>query len=469
MFKDKRRSRGLAIAFGAIVMAFVGAACVADWRTFAIDRETQALLGDAFPSIEYLGDVNDAVRDIEAITDEFLDADVNKRAALHGKVDARWRDIDSLIAKYRALPAFEGEPELFVEVPVALREFDAAVRATISEAERGDVDRARVDSDVTVRPRANRMTHLVRAVVRLNAAQATLSANRIDKTRHAAVAFSALLTVIAVLLTAGAARWVFRLVRAHDELFASRLDLEERRAAELELFAQRVAHDLLSPLSSLTFCLAAFKKPSEHDAKLDHALTRARRCVLRAQQLVDSVFDFARSGGTPNLAASSDIREIVGEVVADVRELATSDRIEIVVAPIPGCSVGCSRGVLASILGNLVRNAVKYMSDSIERRVTIRATDLGGSVRFQVTDTGPGIAPDIEATLFQPYVRGAGVTQSGLGLGLATVRRFCEAYGGTVTVRSVTGRGSVFQVTLPKAAHVPAPASEPWMTGDVSS
>ena len=90
-------------------------------------------------------------------------------------------------------------------------------------------------------------------------------------------------------------------------------------------------------------------------------------------------------------------------------------------------------------------------------RVNIRVTDHGDFVRFEVEDTGPGIPAAIEDTLFQPYVRGDGATQPGLGLGLATVKRFCETHGGSVGARSNAGRGSLFYFTLPKAAPSPFP------------
>ena len=219
-----------------------------------------------------LGDVNGAVREIQASVDDLYDVDAPHDAEVHASIDRSWKAIDLALVRYRELPAFKGEAELFADIPAALRDFDVAVQTTIAEAESGAVDKARVDSDVLIRPRANRITHLIREVVRLNATNAVAAATRIDATRHATVALSALLNVIAVLLTFGAARWVVRLVRAHDELLAARLAFEEHRTAELEVFAQRVAHDLLSPLSSLSFCLAAFKKPSAEDPKLGHAL-----------------------------------------------------------------------------------------------------------------------------------------------------------------------------------------------------
>jgi signal transduction histidine kinase len=458
MMNEKRFSYRLFGAFGAVAIAFVAATILADWRTLAIDRETQALLTDAMPSMEYLSIANDAVRDIETAADDYPEVPVEQRAAAHANVERLWRIVDAQLARYQALPAFPGETELYRELPVALRDLDGVVRALWAEVEAGGVDKARIEADDVVRPRAYTATHILHELVRVNATNAVDSANRINQTRHATIAVSAALNAVAILLTIGTAGWVFRLFRSHNRLQRAHAELVEHRADELEVFSRRVAHDLLSPLSSLTFCLTAFKKVSEREPKLEHALTRARQCVLRAQQLVDNVFDFARSGGAPNPAARTEIQEAVEQVVDDARGVDAADAAQIEVGPLPKCAVRCSRGVLASILGNLVRNAVKYMRDSVIRSVIIRVTEAGDFVRFEVEDTGPGIPVAIEDTLFQPYVRGEGVTQPGLGLGLATVKRFCEAYGGTVGARSQPGRGSVFFFTLPRAASSSTPA-----------
>jgi signal transduction histidine kinase len=469
MLTDTRFSRGLFAAFGAVAIAFVAATILADWRTLSIDQETQTLLTDAMPSIEYLVAASDAVRDIEAAADDYPEVPVAQRPAARLKVDALWKAVDTELDLYRKLPDFDEERDLYDGVPSALRDLDSSVRALFAEVEAGAVDKARVDADDEVRPRSTKVTGLLRQIVQRNAADAVESAHRINQTRHATTVVSAGLDAVAVLLTIGSAIWVLRLFQAHNRLAHAHAELVQHRADELEVFSRRVAHDLLSPLSSLTFSLSAFKKAAEKDPKLEHALARARQCVLRAQQLVDNVFEFARSGGSPDPTARTSIVDTIDAVVEEARAVSSEERADIDVGPLPACSVRCSRGVLSSILGNLVRNAVKYMRDSVVRSVSIRVTEVGELVRFEVEDTGPGIPPAIEATLFQPYVRGEGVTQPGLGLGLATVKRFCEAHGGTVGVRSTEGRGSVFFFTLPKAAPVgsAAPASE--VAGGASS
>jgi signal transduction histidine kinase len=99
-----------------------------------------------------------------------------------------------------------------------------------------------------------------------------------------------------------------------------------------------------------------------------------------------------------------------------------------------------------------VRNALTHLDAGPGKRVDILAADAGDRVRIEVRDTGPGLAPGTEARVFEPYVRGPGTAQPGLGLGLATVKRIVETHGGTVGVESRVGVGCRFWMELPRAA-----------------
>ncbi len=255
-----------------------------------------------------------------------------------------------------------------------------------------------------------------------------------------------------MLLAIAASVWVVRVFAAYARLLNAHGDLVERRAAELEQFGKRVAHDLLSPLSALTYCLGAFKRASEDDPKLVDALGRARACVARARAMVDGIFEFSLAGGNPARGESADVRDVIDQVKEEISSADAKDRPDIVVEPFDQVDVACSRGVLTSILANLMRNANKYMSDSAVKRISLRAIDRGDGVRVEVEDTGPGIPAGLEAAIFEPYVRAEGVTQPGLGLGLATVKRLCEAHGGNAGVDTKVGQGAIFWFTLPKAA-----------------
>jgi signal transduction histidine kinase len=83
-----------------------------------------------------------------------------------------------------------------------------------------------------------------------------------------------------------------------------------------------------------------------------------------------------------------------------------------------------------------------------------------GVIRFEVEDTGPGLPPAFLPRAFDPYVRGAGTAEPGLGLGLATVRRLVEGHRGRYGVQSRLGTGALFWFELP-AAELPAEPSGP--------
>ena len=120
--------------------------------------------------------------------------------------------------------------------------------------------------------------------------------------------------------------------------------------------------------------------------------------------------------------------------------------------PLRLASVACNKGLLTSALSNLVRNAITYLDGGPDKHVDVLAFDAGDRVRIEVRDNGPGLPPGAESRVFEPYVRGPGTAQPGLGLGLATVKRIVETHGGAVGVESRAGAGSRFWFELPKVA-----------------
>ena len=107
---------------------------------------------------------------------------------------------------------------------------------------------------------------------------------------------------------------------------------------------------------------------------------------------------------------------------------------------------------LRQVLINLVGNAVKFTSQG---GVTIRlGVKQNGGLRLviEVEDTGPGIEPEDQKRLFQPFVQlEQGGTRTGTGLGLAISRQFVQLMGGAIGVESTVGKGSIFRIELPVA------------------
>lgn len=128
--------------------------------------------------------------------------------------------------------------------------------------------------------------------------------------------------------------------------------------------------------------------------------------------------------------------------------MASGKGTEVLVDPFEDCDAACAPGVLASILSNLVRNGIRYIGDRPRKVVRVSVQHRGAVVRVEVEDTGPGLPSGMGSSVFEPYVRGQANTP-GLGLGLATVKRLAEGYGGSVGVLSRAGEGCTFWFELP--------------------
>ncbi|MES2938671.1 MAG: ATP-binding protein [Pseudomonadota bacterium] len=112
---------------------------------------------------------------------------------------------------------------------------------------------------------------------------------------------------------------------------------------------------------------------------------------------------------------------------------------------------------LSQILRNFVSNALKFTPRG-EVRVSVERIG-GDQVRFSVRDTGIGIAPEFHASIFEDYSQVQSALQKrlrGTGLGLSLSKRLAELLGGSVTVESEPGKGSVFSLTIPAPLGAPA-------------
>ena len=107
---------------------------------------------------------------------------------------------------------------------------------------------------------------------------------------------------------------------------------------------------------------------------------------------------------------------------------------------------------MKQILLNLLSNAVKFTPD--DGRVDVTAKFDTDKVEIAVKDTGVGIAPEDQASLFEEFKqlgKDSSRKAEGTGLGLALTKRLVELHGGQIAVESAVGRGSTFRVTLPVA------------------
>ncbi|MGH7124827.1 MAG: ATP-binding protein, partial [Stellaceae bacterium] len=97
---------------------------------------------------------------------------------------------------------------------------------------------------------------------------------------------------------------------------------------------------------------------------------------------------------------------------------------------------------------NLVRNAVEAMAEGTRRELSISTRSLGdGALEIEIADTGPGLAPEVAAQLFKPFVS---TKSHGMGVGLSICQSIVEAHRGRIWAEANPGGGTIFRFTLPR-------------------
>ena len=170
--------------------------------------------------------------------------------------------------------------------------------------------------------------------------------------------------------------------------------------------------------------------------------------TTRLAALVGDVLDTSRiEAGTFGYAfAEVDLANVVRDSVAAAGIGQDEVRLTSELPPtLPAVRGDAER--LRQLVDNLISNAIKYSDSGGEVHVEARADD--GHVVVRVRDTGPGIAPEHQAQIFEKFGRVAGNAKPGTGLGLFLSRSFAEAHGGSLAVDSAPGEGAVFTLTLP--------------------
>lgn len=443
--------RSLLFAFAAIILLFILSTSFSEYTARSINDSATAIASNAAPSIQHLAAARAELRNLELTTDAYLDRAEGRGVDDRSRVQKSWSTVQADLEAYQRLPSFGGERERWIQLDRRIRKLEGTLSKMFEDVQQGRVTDARGVELQVIYPLVEEILDSSLELIELNSEQAARLAVSVERARHrsAALAFSldAICGMLAVLVALLAARDV----RRYSELLEERNRLVERRADELEQFSGRVAHDVLSPLMVVGLSLDLSNRLGPEDPKRAVSLERGRAALSRVRSIVDGLLEFARAGARPEPDAHASLREVVDGLLLEVQPAAEAKEIVVTAAGNLEHQLRCSPGVLASVLSNLVRNAIKYIGDGPERRVALRAFDLGEKVRMEVEDTGPGIPPGLERTIWEPYVRAKNATGlPGIGLGLATVKRVAQAHGGAVGVRSRPGEGTLFWVELPK-------------------
>lgn len=246
-------------------------------------------------------------------------------------------------------------------------------------------------------------------------------------------------------------------VAARTEDLAAALAEAERANSARVRFVAAASHDLLQPLSAAKLFVAAARDDGDV-AKTRDTLEKAHNALVSVESILGALLDISKleTGGTAVEIVPVSLYVLLSQLTDEFAPLAARKGLRLDILP---CylTVMSDPTYLRRILQNLIGNAIRYTNHG---RVLVGPRRAGKSVRIEVRDTGPGIAPEEQQAIFREFHRigGSSSASEGLGLGLAIVDRACALLDHRLDLQSTPGRGTCFAVTLPLANGHAAPA-----------
>lgn len=243
--------------------------------------------------------------------------------------------------------------------------------------------------------------------------------------------------------------------------FLSEIELRQainraKRETELrEEFISVASHELQNPLSVMKLQSQLLKMKANRQTltpeEQKSSLEKIDRQIQRLTLMIEDMSDITRLGkGEFSLhSETTDLSALVNEVVMNYEDALKAARVQTVMDIEEGIVGHWDPTRLEQVMVNLISNAAKYASGS---EVQLSLKQKAREVTFTVSDSGPGISPENQIKIFEKYERvRSDESVKGLGLGLFIARQIVEQHGGSLTLRSELGKGSVFEMTLPLA------------------
>ena len=228
------------------------------------------------------------------------------------------------------------------------------------------------------------------------------------------------------------------LKKANEEL--------ERLSQIKSFFASMVSHELKTPLSSikegLQLILDGAEGPVNEAQKT--ILGIAKESVDRLARLANNVLGFSQleAGKMKFLFEKTMLNKLLAEVYGMMKRAAEKKKIDFVlILPEEAVSAVCDRDKIKEVIINLVDNAIKFTDQG---KISIRLESDKNRVAIRVEDAGSGIKKENLDKIFEGMHR-----RGGSGLGLAICRQIITEHKGTISVKSIPGKGSKFSVVFP--------------------
>ena len=263
------------------------------------------------------------------------------------------------------------------------------------------------------------------------------------------------------------------LARAHTETEAARREAERARdAAEAALrvksdFLTTISHEIRTPLNGVIGATELLADLPLGREQREHTRT-IQTSAQALHALINDILNFSRADAGKVTLEHAEFapRVLVDEVARVVSTETQRKHLALTIAvddDVPGLVTGDAEH-LRQVLTNLVGNAIKFTHRgevSVRVKLCERSAETA-HLRFEVKDTGIGIAPEAHARIFEPFSQADSSTTrryGGTGLGLAISKRLVEQMGGTMGVESAVRKGSTFWFTARLRLRAPTPVA----------
>ncbi|TAK61333.1 ATP-binding protein [Methylobacter sp.] len=261
-------------------------------------------------------------------------------------------------------------------------------------------------------------------------------------------------------------------IQSRDEELQNRRDLLEQYNEELKDFSYIVSHDLRAPIiniqgfvNELGISLEDLRKIL--DVEMEHMAEHKKAALLeilnediptstrfitggvtKMNQLLAGILKISRLGRQELNIGIVDTQHLVNDNIEAIKYQSDQAGAEFMVSLLP--QVEADPYLLAQIFANLLSNAVKYLDPARPGKIELWADQQDDCVQFFIRDNGLGIPEKDQKKIFEMFRRGSNHNVEGEGVGLNYVKSAVKLLGGTISVASTAGQGSIFSFTLPK-------------------
>jgi two-component system OmpR family sensor kinase len=219
-------------------------------------------------------------------------------------------------------------------------------------------------------------------------------------------------------------------------------------------FVADAAHELRSPITALSIQAENLDQASAPQDNRDR-LNALRNGIRRVAHLLEQLLALAKyeMADMPHPPVTA-LDRVAKTVVSDFLPRAHAGRIDLGFEQFERVSVLADATALAVLVRNLVDNALRYTPEGGRINISVFANDGRGV--FRIDDTGPGLAEQDLARIFEPFYRSQSAVGEGTGLGLSIVRRIVGSFAGSISVENIVApnrTGLCFVVGIPLAEH----------------